>query len=75
MSENQQFVGDLKIIEAEKLSTEQQEAIKDGKALEVTRYFPDVNDRMIGSEGRIIWNGKYFLFIPEKVKPLTGGNK
>jgi len=66
MSKNQQFVGDLKIIEAGELSAENQEAIKDGEALEVVRYYPDVNDRMIKSDGRIIWNGKYFLFIPEK---------
>lgn len=65
MSKDQQFVGDLKIIEVRKLSTEQQNEIKEGKALEVTRYYPDVNNRMIRSDGRIIWNGKYFLFVPE----------
>jgi len=68
MIEDQQFVGDLKIIEAEKLSTEQQQEIKDGQTLEVTRYYPGVNDRMIRSDGKIIWNGKHFLFIPEKPK-------
>lgn len=68
MSKDQQFVGDLKIIEAEKLSAEQQKEIKDGQELEITRYYPDVNDRMIRSDGKIIWNGKYFLFVPEKSK-------
>lgn len=68
MSRNQQFVGSLKIIEARKLSTEQQEAIKDGQIVEVTRYYPDANDRMTRSDGKIIWNGKHFLFVPEKNK-------
>lgn len=68
MSKDQQFVGNLKIIEPEKLSAEQQQEIKDGQELEITRYYPGVNDRMIRNDGKIIWNGKHFLFIPEKPK-------
>lgn len=65
MSKNQQFVGDLKIIESERLTANQQEEIKDGQELEITRYYPNVNDRMIRSDGKIIWSGKHFLFVPE----------
>jgi len=71
MSKLPRFLGNLKIIDPKNLSIEHQREIKNGKTLPVTRYYPDKNDRMIRSDGKIIWNGKYFLFVPENEVPLA----
>lgn len=68
MSKPTRFVGNLKIIDPKILSTEHQREIKNGKTLSATNYYPNASDQMIRSDGKIIWNGKYFLFVPEKIK-------
>ena len=65
MSKPPRFLGNLKIIDPKNLSIEHQREIKNGETLPVINYYPNASDQMIRSDGKIIWNGKYFLFIPE----------
>lgn len=58
----------MKIIDSKNLSIELQKYVKDGKPLIVTKYEDKKTGRMRGKEGRVIWDGKDFIFIPEKVK-------
>jgi len=41
--------------------------VKDGNPLIVTKYEDKKTGRMRGKAGRIIWDGKNFIFVPEKV--------
>ena len=59
----------MKIIDRKNLSDELQDHVKDGNPLIVTKYLDEKTGRMKGKDGRVIWDGKNFIFIPEKVKP------
>jgi hypothetical protein len=57
----------VKIIDPKNLSSKVQDHIKAGNPLIVTKYEDKKTGRMRGKEGRIIWDGKNFIFVPEKV--------
>jgi len=50
------------------LSIELQQYVKDGNPLIVTKYEDKKTGRMKGKDGRVIWDGKNFIFVPEKLK-------
>jgi len=50
------------------LSRELQEYVKAGNPLIVVRTKDPKTGRMKGKDGRIIWDGKDFIFFPEKEK-------
>jgi len=58
----------MKIIDSKNLSLDQQWAIKKGNPLFVTKYRDKKTGKMKGKDGRVIWDGKDFVFIPERVK-------
>ena len=58
----------LKIINSKNLSIELQQHVKAGNPLVVTKYKDEKTGQMKGKDGRIIWDGKNFIFFPEKVK-------
>ena len=58
----------MKIIDPKNLSIELQQDVKEGNPLIVTEYEDKKTGRMRGKEERVIWDGKNFIFVPEKVK-------
>ncbi len=58
----------VKIIDTKNLSSKLQDYIKDGNPLIVTKYEDKKTGRIKGKDGRLIWDGKDFIFVPEKVK-------
>ena len=58
----------VKIIDPKNLSIKLQRDVKDGNPLIVTKYEDKKTGRMKGKDGRVIWDGKDFIFVPEKVK-------
>jgi len=58
----------VKIIDPKNLSIKLQQHVKDGNPVIVTKYEDKKTGRMRGKDGRIIWDGKNFIFVPEKVK-------
>ncbi len=58
----------MRIIDSKNLSIKLQKYVKDGKPLIVTKYEDKKTGRMRGKDGRIIWDGKNFIFVAEKVK-------
>lgn len=58
----------VKIIDPKNLSIELQQYVKDGNPLIVTKYEDKKTGRMKGKDGRVIWDGKDFIFVAEKVK-------
>ena len=56
------------IIDPKNLSLELQQDVKDGEPLIVTKYRDKKTGRLKGKDGRIIWDGKDFIFFPEKKK-------
>ena len=58
----------VKIIDPKNLSIKLQRDVKDGNPLIVTKYEDKETGRMRGKDGRIIWDGKNFIFVPEKLK-------
>ena len=58
----------VKIIDPKNLSIKLQQYVKDGNPLIVTKYEDKKTGRIKGREGRLIWKGKDFIFVPEKVR-------
>jgi len=58
----------MKFIDPKNLSSKLQDHIKDSNPLIVTKYEDKKTGRMRGRDGRLIWDGKNFIFVPEKVK-------
>jgi len=58
----------MKIIDPKNLSIENRQYVKDGNPLFVTKYL-NKTGRLCGKDGRVIWDGKCFIFVPEKEKP------
>ncbi len=58
----------MKIIDSKNLSSKLQDYIKAGNPLIVTKYEDKKTGRTCGKVGRVIWDGKNFIFVPEKVK-------
>jgi len=58
----------VKIIDPKNLSIENRQDVKDGSPLIVTKYEDKKTGRMKGKDAPIIWDGKDFIFVPEKVK-------
>ena len=59
----------MKIIDSKNLSIENRQYVKAGNPLFVTKYRDKKTGKLKGKDGRVIWDGKDFIFIPEKVKP------
>lgn len=45
-----------------------QDSVKNGSPLIVTKYQDAKTGKLLGKDGRIIWDGKDFVFISEKEK-------
>lgn len=58
----------MKIIDPENLSAENQQYVKDGNPLFVNKYPDKKTGKLCGKDGRVIWDGKNFIFIKEKEK-------
>lgn len=58
----------MKIIDPKNLSIENRQYVKDGNPLIVTKYLSEKTGRLCGKDGRVIWDGKNFIFIPERIK-------
>jgi len=58
----------VKIIDPKNLSIKLQQYVKDGNPVIVTKYQDKKTGRMRGKDGRIIWDGKKFVFVPERLK-------
>ena len=58
----------VKIIDPKNLSIKLQQYVKDGNPVIVTKYEDKKTGRMRGKDGRIIWDGKNFIFVPERLK-------
>jgi len=58
----------IMIVEPLSLSAKTQKTAKAGQAVIVTTYKDKKTGRLKGKNGRIIWDGKDFVFFPEKEK-------
>lgn len=57
-----------KIIDPENLSAEDQRLVKAGHPLIVIKSENEKTGKLEGKDGRIIWDGECFIFVPERVK-------
>lgn len=56
------------IIDPENLSAEDQRSVKAGNPLLVIKTRNKKTGKLEGKDGRVIWDGECFLFVPERVK-------
>ena len=59
---------EMKVHKVNLPSKEIEDAVKSGSPLIVTKYRDKETDKLKGQDGRVIWDGKDFIFISEKEK-------
>ena len=58
----------MKVHKVKLPSKEIEDAVKSGSPLIVNKYRDKETDKLKGQDGRVIWDGKDFIFISEKEK-------